>query len=80
MVTADVEPPAFDLLGFRRFRVSNVRYGGSASSVSVTPDLVVFDSPVTVLTDPEGSVFSLLRPEAEEELSSNDFGALPLRE
>ncbi len=77
LVTVDVEAPTFDLLGFRRFRVSDVRHGGSASSVSVTPDLVVVDVAVTVLADPGGLVFSLLRSEAAEALSPADFAAIP---
>jgi len=77
LATADGEPPAFDQLGFRRFSVSDVRYNGVPSTISVTPDLVVLDGPGTVLSDPADLVYTFLRSEAEKELSPDELGAIP---
>jgi hypothetical protein len=77
LAAADGEPPAFDQLGFRRFSVSDVRYNGVPSTISVTPDLVVLDGTGTVLSDPADSVYTFLRSEAEKELSPDELGAIP---
>ncbi len=77
LATADREPPTFDQLGFRRFSVSDVRYNGVPSTVSVTPDIVVLNGTGTVLSDPEDLVYTFLRSEAERELSPEEFGAIP---
>lgn len=77
LVTADVELPTFDHLGFRRFVVSNAHYDGSTSRISVTPDIIALDSTITALKDPEGSVFSFLRSEAKKELPPTESGVIP---
>jgi len=61
----------------RRFSVSDVRYNGVPSTISVTPDLVVLDGTGTVLSDPADSVYTFLRSEAEKELSPDELGAIP---
>lgn len=77
LATADNEPPAFDQLGFRRFSVLDIRYNGVPSAVSVTPGIVVLDGARTVLSDPDDSVYTFLRSEAEKELSPDELRAIP---